>query len=169
MDKDWLEQMLELQKKAQQMQPDLGKQVADLLKGVTGGWLSQSKQVKDETEDLTALLELWNIGGETSTNNGTEPLLTIMEGRKDITISGFLPGIRNSDDINIKLHGNTLFIKGKSDKLQRVQEEAGAFNRIIRLPVEVEPHGTKASYRNGFLDIRLNKKQQDTYIIQVDF
>ncbi|SFG88283.1 Molecular chaperone IbpA, HSP20 family [Desulfotomaculum arcticum] len=165
--KEWIEQMIELQRKSQQMQPDWVNQFSDMLKNFTGAWTSSDKTPKAELENLGAWQDFWNTR-EIEKERDSGPLLTIMEGHRDITVSGILPGVEQGN-LNIKLRGHTLLISGESKRISIAQGTPGIFSRVIKLPVEVEAQSAKATYRNSYLEIRFRKKQQNDHIIHVEF
>ena len=163
--KEWIEQMLELQKKAQQMHPNWANQFSEMLKSLSGTW-APSNQPAAGPGEVGSWQNVWNtmdVEGEKDSG----PLLTIMEGHKTVTVSGILPGVKLGQ-LYLKLRGNTLIVSGESTSMN-TKGTSGRFSRSIKLPVEVEAQTAKAAYRNGYLEIRFRKKQQNEHTIQVEF
>lgn len=78
-----------------------------------------------------------------------EPLTDIIEGDNDVAITVEIPGVEK-EDINLNVTEDTLEIK--VDTLQR------KYHKVVDLPCGVKPKTTKATYKNGILDIILEKK-----------
>lgn len=78
-----------------------------------------------------------------------EPLIDTIEDNDTITVIAEIPGITSSD---IKLDTTETKMKLSVDTPQR------KFSKEIILPLEVEPTSAKAWYKNGILEIKLQKK-----------
>ena len=82
----------------------------------------------------------------------------------------------SSEDIKIMLEGNNLVLRGirrdpfkDSGKNFYVMEiDFGRFERVIRLPVEVEHAGARVETENGFLKVYLPKKVRVEKVIEVE-
>lgn len=82
----------------------------------------------------------------------------------DIVIRSTIAGAR-IEDIDIQVTQDMITIKGTRKAEEQVHAEGffhrelywGAFSRAIILPVDVDPEGAKASYKNGILTVRLPK------------
>ena len=90
----------------------------------------------------------------------------------EIIITCDLPGIEK-EDVSVKLlNESSLLIKTKYDRevsqtdasgIYHLRERrAGAGERVIRLPAEVSAEVAKASFKNGIMEITLQKTAQDT-------
>lgn len=96
-----------------------------------------------------------------------EPLIDIYETDKDIVaemnIAGFKP-----ENIDISVENGVLTVKGnieeeKEDKNKnywRKEIKKSSFEKMIRLPKEVDEDKTEATYENGILKITLPKIEQ---------
>lgn len=92
------------------------------------------------------------------------PSLDVIDRDNEILVRAELPGIEKKD-LNISLTDNLLTIKGQSTS--EVKEEKGdyhkreissfSFSRSITLPGAVDASNTKASLKNGILEITLPK------------
>lgn len=76
-----------------------------------------------------------------------------------------VPGIKR-DDLNIKLQGNYLEIKGTRNAdypegytAHRVERGATSFTRSFTLPSEVDPAKVEASLKDGILTLTLGKSE----------
>lgn len=71
------------------------------------------------------------------------------------------------EDIKINLEGGQLSISGersfkeeeKEETFHRVETKYGSFYRSIRLPENVDKESIEASYKDGLLNIKLNKTE----------
>jgi HSP20 family protein len=80
-----------------------------------------------------------------------EPLTDIIEGESDVAITVEIPGVEK-DDIDLIASEDTLEIKVDSPKRK--------YHKTINLPCNVKSKSTKATYKNGILDIVLDKKEK---------
>jgi HSP20 family protein len=80
-----------------------------------------------------------------------EPLTDIIEGKDDIAITIEIPGVEK-EDINLNVKENNFEIK--VDAPQR------KYHKVVDLPCKVKSKSTKATYKNGILDIVLEKKEK---------
>ena len=95
------------------------------------------------------------------------PLMDIEETKDELVIKAEVPGMAK-DDIKIQINSDVLSISGERKHEQetrdktyhRIERTYGKFQRIIRMPTEVQPDKTKASYENGVLTICLPKTEK---------
>jgi HSP20 family protein len=80
-----------------------------------------------------------------------KPLTDIIEGENDVAITVEIPGVEK-EDIDLVATENTLEIKVDSPKRK--------YHKRIDLPCNVKTKSTKATYKNGILDIVLDKKEK---------
>ena len=90
-------------------------------------------------------------GGESKISEEIEPLTDIIEGENDVAITVEVPGVEKNDISLIATEG-TLEIKVDSPKRK--------YRKLIGLPCNVKTKSTKATYKNGILDIVLDKKEK---------
>lgn len=102
----------------------------------------------------------------------------VKENPTEVIVTAEIPGLEKKEDVNITVHDNHLHLSGKIERsheekdenLHRTERYYGQFSRTIPLPSPVEDAGAKASYRNGILEVRLPKSQQQLgKQIDVDF
>lgn len=80
---------------------------------------------------------------------GREPLTDVIDCGETLAVTVELPGVEK-DDIELEISNDTLTIK--------VDTEERRYYKEIDLPEAVEEDTTKASYKNGVLDVTLTKK-----------
>ena len=89
--------------------------------------------------------------GEPLISEEREPLTDIIEGDEDVAITVEIPGVEKED---IDLNATNETIEIKVDTPQR------KYHKILNLPCDVLPKTTKATYKNGVLDIVLKRKEK---------
>ena len=96
------------------------------------------------------------------------PPVDVCEKADEIVIKAGIPGVKK-EDLEVTLLENTLTIKGQRSKDTEVREEDyyyleqhyGSFSRSITFPVELDPEGMKASYKDGVLEIIIPKSKKE--------
>ena len=91
-----------------------------------------------------------------------EPLIDVIEEKAQIAVIAELPGVEKKD-IKLKAVGKTLSIQ--------VNTPERKYSKKIELPAEVKPNTAKATYKNGVLEVRLDRqkpKREEESSIQVD-
>ena len=78
-----------------------------------------------------------------------EPLTDVIDERDVIRVVAEVPGVDKSD---IKLRGTERTLTFS------VETEQRKYHKEVELPEEVDPASAKASYRNGVLEVTLNKR-----------
>jgi HSP20 family protein len=89
--------------------------------------------------------------GEPTISEEIEPLTDIIEGQNEVAITVEIPGVER-EDIDLHATEDTLEIKVDSPKRK--------YHKTIDLPCNVKTKSTKATYKNGILDIVLDKKEK---------
>jgi HSP20 family protein len=87
--------------------------------------------------------------GSSKISDEREPLTDIIEGKNDIAITIEVPGVEK-DNIDLNVTEDILEIK--------VDAPERKYHKLIDLPNRVKPKSTKATYKNGILDVVLDKK-----------
>jgi HSP20 family protein len=95
------------------------------------------------------------------------PLMDIEETKDEILVKAELPGMRK-EEVKIQINNDVLSITGERKREEETREKTyhrierayGKFQRMIRLPTEVDANNVKATYENGVLTIRLPKSEQ---------
>lgn len=89
--------------------------------------------------------------GEPIISDEREPLTDIIEGDEDVSITVEIPGVER-DDINLDITRDNLEIK--------VDTPDRKYHKNLPLPCDVLPKSTKATYKNGILDIVMKRKEK---------
>ncbi len=79
-----------------------------------------------------------------------EPLVDTIVNTDNVKVVAELPGVEKSD-ISLECDGQTLTLKVDTEKRRYFKE--------LPLPVEVDPDTSKASYKNGVLELLLTRKR----------
>ncbi|MEW5767324.1 MAG: Hsp20/alpha crystallin family protein [bacterium] len=117
----------------------------------------------DFGDELERLLERpfgWRYSGFT-------PAVDLLDRGDHLTVKAELPGL-DKKDIHVSLEDDVLTIRGELKRDKEVKEEDyyccersyGSFARSISLPTRVEAEETKASYKDGVLEINLTKAKE---------
>ena len=83
-----------------------------------------------------------------------EPLVDVMQTDGEVKVIAELPGVEKED---IKLHGTEKSVTITVDTPER------KYYKEVELPAKVETKKTKASYKNGVLEITLEKKKEQEF------
>lgn len=95
------------------------------------------------------------------------PPTDVFETDSEVVILSEVAGMKRSD-FSITLSNNILTIKGERKEkshpsrtcYRNMEINYGMFERNIYLPEDVDPDGISANYRNGFLEIKVQKKKR---------
>lgn len=108
-----------------------------------------------------------------------EPRIDIYEKDGEVIASCAIPGLQSKDDIRIEIGENTLSLGGtvkrehelKDENVHRQERYWGSFRRSVALPAPVNAEKSRASYRNGILEITMPKSQPQPKRrdIEIDF
>jgi len=80
-----------------------------------------------------------------------EPLVDIITTDGEVKVIAELPGVEKND---IKLHGTEETLTVSVDTPRR------KYHKEVELPVRVDPQKAKSSYKNGVLEVTLQKKEE---------
>jgi len=97
-------------------------------------------------------------------STGLFPAMNIATDQKTLTVRYEMPGV-SMDKIDLSINKDTLIIKGEREvsraageaSYHRRERVGGYFNRTVTLPVEVDPEKSKASYKNGVLEVVIER------------
>ena len=87
--------------------------------------------------------------GDVKISDEREPLTDIIEEQDTIAVTIEIPGV-DKDDIDLNVTSDQLEIK--------VDLPHRKYHKVLNLPNEVKPKSTNATYKNGILDVCLEKK-----------
>ena len=89
--------------------------------------------------------------GESIISEEREPLTDIIEGDDDVAVTVEIPGVEK-EDIDLNVTGDMLEIK--------VDAQNRKYQKTVQLPCDVRPKTTKATYKNGVLDVVIKRKEK---------
>jgi len=92
-----------------------------------------------------------NATGEPILSEEREPLTDIIEGDEDVAVTVEMPGVEKND---IDLHATEDVLEISVDTPKR------KYHKHIELPCDVKPKTTKATYKNGILDVSIKRKKK---------
>ena len=98
---------------------------------------------------------------------GAYPPVNVFRKGDDFIIITELPGVKKSD-LDVQVKGRTIRLSGlksvgypEKAALHRRERLAGQFDRAVTLPVEINPDGVKAEYRDGILALFLPPSENE--------
>ena len=98
---------------------------------------------------------------------GAFPPLNVFRKGDDFIIIAELPGVKKSD-LDVQVKGRTVRLAGERTvgypekaALHRRERLAGRFDRAVTMPIEINPDGVKAEYRDGILALFLPRAESD--------
>lgn len=170
-DKSWLDKAMEMQK----MVPGPGfdpnwykEMLGSIVKGHPG---SDIFNFQESGAHMPEAAEAQDVPATPRPQSREwQPQFTITETAGQVTLTAYIPGIKNKEDVSIRLHGSTLYISGKNQGFLGGRGQDGQvekFYRAIRLPADVRSDGTNAYYTNGSLTIKIPKAKPAS--IDLDF
>ena len=102
-----------------------------------------------------------------TTSRGPFPPINVFQQGDDVLAIIELPGVSKSD-LQIQAKENSIRIFGKKTvdypdeaSLHRRERVSGEFDRTLSFPVQIEPDGIKAEYRDGILALFLPRAESD--------
>ena len=95
------------------------------------------------------------------------PSTDIHDSVDQLIIKADLPGMEK-DDIEVTVHGNTLFIKGEKKHEEKIQDMGclrserffGQFERALPLTDDIDSAKVDASFKNGVLTVTIPKREE---------
>lgn len=96
---------------------------------------------------------LKNSKGKKSFTDEREPLTDVIESDEEVAVTVEIPGVEKQD-IDLKATTDTLEI--------HVDTSQRKYHKNVDLPSSVKPKTTKATYKNGVLDVSIKKRQEDS-------
>jgi len=88
--------------------------------------------------------------GQSSISEEREPLTDVIDCGQDVSVTVEIPGV-DKEDIDLNVTEDQLEIT--VDTPQR------KYHKMVNLPSDVKPKTTKATYKNGVLDVIIQKKE----------
>ena len=104
---------------------------------------------------------------EATTSMGPFPAINVFQQGDDLLAIIELPGV-NKKDLELQAKENTIRISGRKSadynenvSVHRRERVAGEFDRTLNIPVQIDPDGIKAEYRDGVLAVFLPRAETD--------
>jgi HSP20 family protein len=134
----------------------------ELMRWRPGGELSRLRKEMDNIWD--------RFFGEPALTEPTTtwvPSIDVSETDSDIQVRAEVPGLE-AKDIDVNVSGDRLSITGEKKREEERRGENyftheryfGAFQRMVRLPAEVQVENAEAEFKNGVLNIRIPKSAE---------
>jgi len=89
--------------------------------------------------------------GEPTISDEIEPLTDVIEGDNDVAVTAEIPGVEK-EDIDLNVTDDVLEITVKNPERK--------YHKRLNLPCDVMPKTTKATYKNGILDVVIKRKEK---------
>jgi HSP20 family protein len=122
------------------------------------------QRLEQELDEFFAGGTPW-AGGIRSLPPGTFPAVNVASSTDAVNVYVFAPGI-DAKSLEITLQQNVLTVDGRREASQqstatyyRNERFEGAFRRVIALPEDVDPEKVEASYRDGIVEIRIQRHE----------
>ncbi len=104
--------------------------------------------------DVGVQKERYSYGSPKDTSKEKEPLIDIIENESSIVVITEVQGIRKKE---LRLTGSS----------KEILIRANSQSRSIALPKQVDPKSAAASFRNGILEITLNKSTYSNSLVTI--
>ncbi len=151
------EMMNEMMKEFTEEFIDMEKNLEDMVrKGYIKGPYVYGVRVTIGPDGVPKVEEFGNVkrmGDKPVITSEMEPLVDVFEDNGEIIVVAEVPGV-SKDDIELKVKPKKLIIKAKGKERKYYKE--------IDLPKEVIPDKSRASYKNGVLEVRLKTKEESS-------
>lgn len=121
----------------------------------------------EENENLESQVSLTASKKQSRPTDEGHLTVDVYQTEDDIVVRSIIGGV-SIDDIDIQVTKDMITIKGARKPEEHIHPEDyfhrelywGAFSKGVILPVDVDPEGAKANYKNGVLTIKLPKLER---------
>lgn len=125
------------------------------------------ERLRSELDRLFDDIFAWSPFGYSFEGGNWIPAIDLSETGKEIVVHAEIPGM-DVKDMDISLNGRFITIKGErkqeetdtEENYHRVERRYGTFSRTFELPADVNFNDVKATYKNGVLELRLPKSEE---------
>jgi HSP20 family protein len=125
---------------------------------------SEFQRLEQELDELFTGATPW-AGGIRSLPPGAFPAVNVASSADIVTVYLFAPGI-DARSLEISLQQNVLSVGGRREAspasnatYYRNERFEGPFRRVIALPEDIDPDKVEASYREGIVEIRVQRRE----------
>jgi HSP20 family protein len=122
------------------------------------------QRLEQELDEFVAGTTPW-AGGIRSLPPGTFPAINVASTADSVTVYLFAPGI-DAKSLEISLQQNVLTVSGRREATPastatyyRTERFDGDFRRAIALPEDIDPDKVDATYRDGIVEIRVQRQE----------
>jgi HSP20 family protein len=105
--------------------------------------------------------------GASTAAMGSYPPVNIFQQGDDFVVVVELPGVAKGD-LRIEAKENAVRIAGKKDveyhedaSIHRRERIRGVFDRTIAIPIQIDPNGIRAEYRDGVLALFIPRAERE--------
>jgi len=123
---------------------------------------AEFRRLEQEFDELFGSWTPWS-GGIRSLPAGTFPAVNVGSSPEGVTVYVFAPGI-DPKSLTVSLQENVLSVSGGRDvpveqnaTYYRQERFGGTFQRMISLPEDVDPDKVEATYRDGIVQIAVQR------------
>ncbi len=96
------------------------------------------------------------------------PSVDLYEDGNDLVLKAEIPGV-SKDDLDVTIEDGVLRISGETKREEKTEDKGyycqeryyGSFHRQLPLPVAVKEDQAKATFKNGVLEVRLPKAEEE--------
>ncbi|UOY10030.1 Hsp20/alpha crystallin family protein [Methanonatronarchaeum sp. AMET6-2] len=126
------------------------------------------KRMRERMEDIFDEIENEGLPQRSGPTRAFKPFVDVLEHEDEVVVTADLPGV-DKQGIDLNIADNILTISAKREKGTEVEEEGylkkersvGRFQRKVKLPSKVDEEDAKATFKNGVLEIKLPKKEEE--------
>ena len=126
------------------------------------------RELQDVAHEMDEMFDRFAKQEPTSWGRVWRPNTDVFESQNEMIILVELAGVKK-EEVQLTLEGNVLRLVGertlyreKADMTYRNMEVSfGAFERNVHLHESVDPKSIQAFYRDGFLEIKIQKRAQE--------
>ena len=126
------------------------------------------RELQDVAHEMDEMFDRFVKQEPTNWGRVWRPNTDVFESQNEMIVLVELAGVKK-EEVQLTLEGNILRLVGertlyreKADMTYRNMEVSfGAFERNIHLNASVEPGSIQAFYRDGFLEIKIQKRAQE--------
>jgi HSP20 family protein len=125
---------------------------------------TEFQRLEQELDEFFTGAMPW-AGGIRSLPPGTFPAVNVASSADTVTVYLFAPGI-DAKSLEISLQQNVLSVGGRREAspasnatYYRNERFDGEFRRAIALPEDIDPDKVEASYRDGIVEIRVQRRE----------
>ena len=127
-------------------------------------WFGEFKRLEQELDEFLSSGTSWSSGIR-SLPAGTFPAINVGSTDTQLTVYVFAPGIQPKS-LEIQMQQNLLSISGTRPAPQedgatyyRQERFQGDFRRVLTLPDDVDPDRVEAKYRDGIVEITIQRRE----------